>query len=132
MANYNGLICSLTLNGSTLTQTLGTTEVRFVGCTNAVPGKFFSFGQFALTCTQGVSGTISVKIFGGVGGATYLIAQRDAVTAVGSFPIPLINYVGISGTVQNQGIPRPYTVGFSATGNIAGFTANVYFAGDYN
>lgn len=131
MANYNGLICSLVRDGSTVSQTIAGASTVFVGCTNAVPGKFFNFGQFALVCTQGVSGTFSVKIFGGVGGATYLIAQRDGVNAVGSFPIPLINYVGISGTVQNQGIPRPYLVGFSAT-NVIGVTAAVYFAGEYN
>jgi hypothetical protein len=130
MANYNGLIANLTLNGSTVSQTLGTTEVRFVGCTNAVPGKFFNFGQFGLVCTQGVSGVISVKIFGGVGGATYVIAQRDAI-AVGSFPIPILLY-GNSGLPTNQGIPRPYAVGFSATGGIGGFTASVFFAGEYN
>jgi hypothetical protein len=135
MANYNGLICSLAFTGAQGVTTLqGGASTMFTGCTNAVPAKFFNFGQFALTTTQGVSGTFSVKIFGGVGGATYLIAQRDAVSTVGSFPIPLVSYVGVSGAVQNQGIPRPYAVGFSSASgaNPIGYTANVFFAGEYN
>lgn len=131
MANYNGAVASLTLNGSTVSQTLGTTAIQYVGVTYAFPSKYFSTGQYGLVCTQGVSGTISVKIFGGVGGATYVIAQRDSVTAAGSFPIPLLLY-GNSGNPVNMGVPRPSWVGFSATGNIAAFTASVFFAGEYN
>lgn len=128
MANYNGLVASLTKDGSTVSQTL--TGISSVTVVAAVPNKFFKHGQFGIVCTQGVSGNFSVNIIGAVGGATYIIAGRTSISAVGSYPVPLILY-GNSGTPTNIGIPRPYQVQFQSNAAPAGFTASVYLAGDY-
>ena len=134
MATYNGLLASMTLNGSTASQVLANQGVSFAKIADAVPMKYFSFGQFAIR-VSGVSGTIGVEVVGAVGGATYVIAGRTNITASGGFPIPLVAYVGTSGTVPlaSPGIPRPAYVAF-ANGNtaVAGITASVYLAADYN
>jgi hypothetical protein len=134
MASYNGLICSKTLDGSTASQVLGSSGVAYVGVTHSVPAKFFSSGQFGIQ-VSGVSGRFGVEIVGAVGGATWIIAGRTAITAVGGFPIPFLNYTGASDSVAaiQKGIPRPAYVAFGAgaTGTV-GFTASVFFAGEYN
>ena len=132
MGSYNGLVASKTLDGSTVSQTLGVTAFAYVTAANAVPMKFFPFGQFAVQTKNGVSGTIGVYVVGSVGGATYIIAGRSNITAVGGFPVPLYNYVGLSGSVTNSGIPRPAYVQFANHGAaVAGFTASVSLAAEY-
>jgi hypothetical protein len=132
MANYNGLVASLTLNGSTVSQTLGTTAVSKAVIVAAVPNKYFSSGQFAVQATQGVSGGFAVVIVGAVGGATYIIAGRTNITAAGGWPVPPVLYVGTSGSIPHLGFPRPSYVSFEGTGTIAGFTAGVFLAGEYD
>lgn len=126
--NYNGLIASLTKDGSTASQTL--TGVSYVRVVDSVPGKFFSHGQFAVTLTQGVSGAIGINVIGGIGGATYAIAGRTNLSGVGSFPLPAYIY-GVSGNPVNTGYPRPAYVTFESAKAVSGFTAQVFFAGDY-
>lgn len=128
MANYNGLLTSQTTTGNT--QTLTATPV------DAVPGKFFSSGYFAITCVDGVSGVFGVQIIGAIGAATYPIAGRTNISAAGSFPIPLIDYVGVSGSIStNRGFPRPFSVEFVgvsiAATRAVGYTATVYVCGEY-
>jgi hypothetical protein len=132
MANYNGLVASSSLNGSTVSQTLATGAQQNVPPVAAVPNKFFSDGQFAIA-VSGISGLIGVQVIGAVGGATYVIAGRTNISAAGGFPIPMVTYIGTSGTPINVGIPRPAYVSFQAgvTGAI-GVTASVFFAGEYN
>lgn len=132
MASYNGLVASTIIAGNTAFAA-GTSTF---GVTYTVPSKFFSHGQFAAQVT-GISGTLGVQILGAVGGATFVIAGRTNVSAVGNFPIPLITYVGTSGTFQNTGIPRPSLViwqgaGLGGTTNQIGLTASVFLAGEYN
>ena len=136
MASYNGLVSTLTLNGSTVSQTMGNTGQLVGAIVASVPSKFFPHGQFAIN-VAGISGTVGVQILGGVGGATYVIAGRTNISAAGGFPIPLITYVGTSGTFQNIGIPRPYSVviqgaGVGGTTNFIGFTTSVFLAAEYN
>ena len=131
MANYNGLVSSLTRNGSTASQVLGATAVAYSVVSSSVPHKFFPFGQFAVQTTQGVSGAFFVTVVGAVGGATYPIAGRTAISAVGGFPVPLVAYVGSSGAVQNYGIPRPSYVQWGSAGAIVGFTATLFLAAEY-
>lgn len=136
MASYNGLIATTALNGSTVSQTMGNTGQQTAVIVRAVPAKFFSFGQFAVN-VAGISGTVGVQVIGAVGGATYAIAGRTNISASGSFPVPLIAYVGTSGAVQNFGVPRPSLVVWQGAGvggatNFIGFTASVFFAGEYN
>lgn len=127
MASYNGLLASQTTTGDTQTLTAGPVT--------SVPAKFFSSGHFAITCTEGVSGSFGVQILGAIGGATYAIAGRTAISGVGSFPIPLISYVGSSGSVALIGFPRPFAVeltGVSIAGTRAvGYTASIYVCGEY-
>lgn len=133
MACYNGLVATTNIAGTT----------GFVGGTSlftvvaAVPAKFFQAGQFAVNVT-GISGNFGVQIFGGVGGATFLIAGRTNISATGGFPVPLVAYVGTSGAVQNFGIPRPTSIAWQGSGltvgttNQMGLTASVFLAADYN
>lgn len=127
MASYNGLLTSQTTTGDT--QTLTAEPVA------SVPAKFFSAGHFAITTTEGVSGSFGVEIFGAVGGATYVIAGRTAISGVGSFPIPLVSHVGSSGSVALIGFPRPYAVDFTgvsiAATRAVGYTATIYVCGEY-
>jgi hypothetical protein len=132
MSNWNGFVSSLTRNGSTVSQTMGATAVAYSQVADAVPGKYFSSGQFAVATTQGVSGAFFVNVVGAVGGATFVIAGRTAVNAVGGFPIPLILYVGSSGSVPNRGFPKPAYVQWGSAGAVIGFTAAVYLAGEYS
>lgn len=128
--NWNGLIASLTKDGSTTSQILTGVSTASVGV--EVPNKFFKRGQFAVTLTQGVSGIIGINVVGSVGGATYNIAGRTNISAVGSYPLPYYSYVGTSGTPYiNPGIPRPAYVSFESAKAVCGFTASVYFAGSY-
>lgn len=132
MASYNGLVATTIVAGNTAFAS-GTSTF---GVTYAFPAKFFSHGQFATQIT-GISGTVGVQIIGAVGGATFAIAGRTNVSATGNFPIPMITYVGSSGTFQNVGIPRPSAVvwqgaGLGGTTNQIGITASVFFAGEYN
>lgn len=126
MSNYNGLLASQTTTGDT--QSLTAEPV------DTVPGKFFSSGQFAITCTEGVSGAFGVEIHGAIGGATFVIAGRTNIDDVGSFPIPLITH-GISGDHAPMGFPRPYSVlitGVSiAATRAVGYTASIYMCGEY-
>jgi hypothetical protein len=135
MANYNGLVAQIALNGSTTSQVMGSTAVTYVGVTYSVPAKFFNSGQFGLQVI-GISGTIGIQIVGAVGGATYVIAGRTNINAAGGYPVPLVVYVGTSGAVTNvnAGIPRPAYVAFGAAGLTAtiGVTANVFMAAEYN
>jgi len=135
MSTYNGFISSLTLNGSTVSQTMGATPSNTVIGT-AVPNKYFANGQFAVQATQGVSGSFYVNVIGAVGGATYVIAGRTGINAVGGFPVPQFLYVGASGSITQVGIPRPAFVqwgsGTGSTSAVIGFTATLYFAGTYN
>ena len=136
MANYNGLVASITLNGSTVSQTMGNTGQQTGAIVSTVPNKFFTDGQFAIS-VRGISGTIGVQVIGAVGGATYAIAGRTNISASGGFPVPLIVYVGTSGTPTNFGIPRPALVviqgaGVGGTTNFIGFTASVFLAAEYN
>lgn len=128
MASYNGLVA-----GVTSITLLGGTSQHVAPVVAAVPAKFFSSGQFAIN-VAGISGTIGVQVIGAVGGATFAIAGRTTISASGSFPVPLIKYVGTSGTNEIFGIPRPSAVVFQPTGQTAtwGFTASVFFAGEYN
>lgn len=134
MANYNGLIASLTKDGSDADNVLSGTS--FVTVVSAVPGKFFPHGQFAIACTEGVSGGFSVDVIGGIGGATFAIATRRNITDPGSFPIPQ-NLFGFSGSQVSSGFPRPIGVDFIAGTTAAGtswpvgFSASVYLAGEY-
>ena len=133
MSTYNGLVCTLA-RGFTAGNTL-LTGVTSVGVTYSVPAKFFDSGMFGILCTQGVSGSFGVQIIGGVGGSTFAIAGRTAITAAGSYPVPLIAYVGTSGVNNPLGFPRPYSVEFSTTGISSipvGFTATVFMCGDYD
>ena len=127
MPSYNGLLTSQTTTGDT-----GTLTAEPVA---SVPAKFFSAGHFAVTCTEGVSGSFGVQILGAVGGATYAIAGRTAIDGVGSFPIPLISYVGGSGSVALLGFPRPYAVEITgvsiAATRAVGYTASFYVCGEY-
>lgn len=124
MANWNGLVASLTQ-----TRIIGTS---FVTVNTEMPNKFFKHGQFAIRATEGVSGTLFVNVIGAVGGATFVIAGRSNITAVGSFPMPQFLY-GQSGTPTGIGYPRPIGVNFTGTGTTwgVGITASVFFAGDY-
>ena len=135
MANYNGLVAQIALNGSTASQVMGSTAVTYVGVTYSVPAKFFSSGQFGLQVI-GISGTIGIQIVGAVGGATFVIAGRTSINAAGGFPVPMIAYVGSSGTIPlpSPGIPRPAYVAFQAAGLTAaiGVTASVFLAAEYN
>ena len=136
MANYNGLVASITLNGSTVSQTMGNTGTQIAPPVAAVPAKFFSIGQFAINIA-GISGQIGVQVIGAIGGATFAIAGRSNISASGGFPIPLIRYVGTSGTMETIGIPRPSMVviqgaGVGGSTNFIGFTASVYLAAEYN
>ena len=136
MASYNGLVASLTLNGSTVSQTMGNTGQQTAAIVASVPAKFFPFGQFAIN-VAGISGTVGVQVIGAVGGATYAIAGRTNISASGGFPVPLIAYVGTSGAPQNYGIPRPSLVviqgaGVGGTTNFIGYTASVFLAAEYN
>lgn len=128
MAAYNGLLTSKTTTGNTETLTAGPVA--------SVPAKFFSSGGFAITCVDGVSGNFGVEIFGAIGGATYVIAGRTNIDAVGSFPIPLVDYIGASGGVSLiRGFPRPYAVDFTgvsiAATRAVGYTATIYVCGEY-
>lgn len=127
MSSYNGLLASQTTTGDT--QTLTAEPVA------SVPAKFFSSGHFAMTCTQGVSGEFGVQVLGAIGGATYAIAGRTAIAGAGSFPIPLISYVGSSGSVPLLGFPRPYAVEITgvsiAATRAVGYTASFFVCGEY-
>jgi hypothetical protein len=135
MGSYNGLVAQIALNGSTVSQVMGSTGVTYIGVTYSVPAKFFIAGQFGLQVT-GISGTIGVQIVGAVGGATYVIAGRTNISATGGYPVPLVVYVGTSGAVTNvdAGIPRPAYVAFGAAGLTAtiGVTASVFLCAEYN
>ena len=131
MGSYNVYVTAMTRNGSTTSQVLGTTAVAYSGISASVPNKFFSRGQFAIQTTQGVSGAFFVNIVGAVGGATYIIAGRTAISTVGGFPIPQLLYVGVSGSVTQVGLPRPAYAQFGSAGAIVGFTATVFLAADY-
>lgn len=128
MANYNGLVA-----GVTSIVLLGGTSQHVAPVVASVPNKFFHSGQFAIN-VAGISGTIGVQVIGAVGGATYVIAGRTSISASGGFPVPLIKYVGTSGTNEIFGIPRPSAVLFQTTGLTAtwGFTASVFLAAEYN
>lgn len=128
MANWNGLVASLTKDGSTVSATLS--GISFSRVNGEMPNKFFPHGQFAVVATQGVSGVFAVNVIGAVGGATFAIAGRTNISAVGSFPVPLTVY-GNSGSQTDTGIPRPYGVQFESAKGVVGFTASVYFAGEY-
>lgn len=133
MANYNGLVSSKTLDGSTVSQTLGTTAFTYTQIADAFPMKFFSAGQFAVQTKAGQSGTIGVYVVGAIGGATFLIAGRSGIATVGGWPMGIYNYTGLSGSVAITGIPRPAYVQWANHGAaFAGFTASVFFAGEYN
>lgn len=132
MPTYNGLLCSLTKDGAQGVTTF-LNGISTVFPVNAVPQKFFNHVELAIALFNGVSGGFTVSVVGAVGGATYIVAERQNLSAVGSFPIPLIVY-GRSGSDPSLGIPRPWGVQFNApvTGQSnVGFTASVFIAGEY-
>jgi hypothetical protein len=124
MPSYNGLVASLTYNGSTVSQTLGATASAYVNAVDALPHKYVKTGIFAVNAKDGVSGGFGCQIVGGVGGATFVIAGITGIAAVGSSPM---------GTTALAlfGIPRPAYVKFEPIAGVAGFTASVYLTGDY-
>lgn len=124
MANYNGLISSITRDGSTASQVIGTTAVVYTQISDAVPGKYFNTGLFGVL-TSGVSGAYFVNVVCSVGGATFVAAGITAVNAAGS------RIMGATGSAS-FGIPKPAYVQWGSAGAIVGVTASVYFAGDYN
>ena len=132
MGSYNGVVASLTKGGNQGVTTLltGTSAVTVV---DSVPQKWITRGFFAVSCTEGVSGTFSVNVVGAVGGATFLICGRTNISGVGSFPLLNPTWVGNSGsaTTTNQGFPRPVLVNFDSAEDVSGFTASVWLAGEY-
>lgn len=125
MASWNGLVASIVNPGLS-----GTSHVSV---NTVMPAKFFPHGQFAVSATEGVSGQFNVNVIGSIGGATFIIARRVGVAAIGSFPVSMRIY-GESGSPIDMGVPRPIGVDFqNALGStaVAGFTASVYFAGEY-
>lgn len=123
MASYNGLISTIALDGSTTSEVLGTTAVTYTQISDSVPAKYFKTGLFAVR-TTGVSGAYFVNVVCSVGGATFLAAGITAVNAVGS------RIMGATGSAS-FGVPRPAYVQWGSAGAIVGFTASVFFAGDY-
>jgi len=129
MASYNGLIAKLTKGGNQGVTTLlnGVSSMTVDSGVINMP-KYFSNGIFAVKTLSGVSGTFGVDIIGAVGDAQIVIAGRTAISAVGSFVVPS----ALGGTTwSGVGFPRPTSVNFSGS-NVAGFTASVWFAGEYN
>ena len=132
MASYNGFLCSRTYDGSTVSQTLGATASVTLTVSSAVPAKYFMNGFIALVASNGVSGTFGCDVIGSVGGATFVIAGRTGITAVGSY---ILGTTGIAGTVGvgTVAFPRPSAVRLYTTGAaVSGFTVSLYMAGEYN
>ena len=124
MASYNGLISSITRDGSTVSQTIGTTAVVYTQISASVPAKYFKTGLFGVRTVDGLSGAYFVNVVCSVGGATFLAAGITAVTALGS------RIMGATGSAS-FGIPKPVYVQWGSAGAIVGVTASLYFAGDY-
>jgi len=126
MASFNGHVCSLTLNGSTVSQTLGATATQTVNADPAVPHKWFNNGVMGVRLITGISGALSVDVYGSIGGATFKIGGVTAITAVGNW---LIGMTSIS--AAGNGFPAPSKVIFGSADGVSGFTASVYLAGAY-
>lgn len=123
MASYNGFVSSITRNGSTTSQTIGTTAVVYTQVSDSVPQKYFKTGLFGVL-TNGVSGAYFVNVVCSVGGATFVAAGITAVNAAGS------RIIGATGSAS-FGVPKPVYVQWGSAGAIVGVTASLYFAGDY-
>ena len=136
MRVYNGpIISAKTYNGQTYSGVTGGSlagdSASYSTVLSAIPSNFFRYAQFMVKPTQGISGIIGCYVVGGVGGATYVIAGRSNITAIGSYPVPLWLY-GHSGTPTNMLVPRPDYVQFwNHAANVACFTATVTMAGEY-
>jgi hypothetical protein len=124
MSSFNGMIATATFNGSTVSQTLGATASYYAPIVSACPAKFFDRGLFSVVATGGVSGGFGVLIVGNIGGATAVIGGRTSITSVGG------SIIGATGSV-NYGFPRPSYVQFQPVAGVAGFTAQVFLAGEY-
>lgn len=124
MGSYNATIASKTLNGSTVSQTLGATASTVVQISNEVPMKWFKHGLFSVLTTQGVSGGFGAQVIGFIGGASFVIAGVTAVTAVGT------KLMGTSGS-PSFGFPRPAYIVIQPVAGVAGFTATFGLAGWY-
>jgi hypothetical protein len=123
-SSYNGIIGSTSRNGTTVSQTLGSTARIILNVSDAVPMKWFKHGLFSMTLTQGVSGGIGATIIGFVGGASTVIAGVSAGTAVGS------KIMGTTGSAS-FGFPRPAYIIIEPVAGVAGFTVSFGLAGWY-
>lgn len=123
MATWNGLVC--TTGGA-----LGATASATVKVDPAVPNKFFKNGFLALHAVTGVSVGFYCNVYGYVGGASFLIAGRTAITAVGTY---IMGTTGIAtgGGVGPNPFPRPGIVEVGPTNGINGYTFSLYLAGEY-
>ena len=134
--HFSGLIASRTYNGQSYSGVTGGTlagdSVCYVNTNATLPSTYFINGQFVLKTVSAISGTIGVYVVGDIGGATFIIAGRSNISTIGGFPMPMWNYVGLSGSVTNQGVPWAKYVQFhNHVANVACFTATVHFAGNY-
>ena len=126
MATYNGLLCSLTT-------TLGGVSISTVNTADSVPAKYFKSGYIALTATQGISTGFYCNVFGMIGGATFIIAGRTAITTVGTYIMGTTSATlcGTGAGVGSNPFPRPSYAQFGPTAGPTGFTASVYVCGEY-
>jgi hypothetical protein len=129
MGTFNGHVASHVLDGSTDSQVSGATTAVTVNADVGVPAKAFRHAMLALRCQDGVSGSFGVEVIGAVGGATFIIAGRTAIAAVGNYVLGLTNNQ-TWGAIENI-CPRPSKVVFSTAVPISGWTASVYLAGEY-
>ena len=127
MPSYNGLLATRT--------TLGDTQSVLINPVAAVPAKFFTSGHLAFTAVGGVSGAIGIEVIGAVGGATFAIAGKSAISGAGSLPMPLYTWTGNSGTANSLGFPRPFGVEIGGVSQAAtravSYSVSVYVCGEY-
>ncbi len=134
MPTYNGLLFAKTYDGTTYSGstggTLGATAITYIPAESSVPAKGFKSGYIALNVSAGVSGGFYANIVGGVGGATFVIAGRTAITAAGVYIMGTTG-IGAGAGVGPNPFPRPGYVQLGPVAGVAGFTAAFYLFGDY-
>ena len=122
MAAYNGLLSSLT-RGTTTGGGQVLTGLSYTQIVDAMPQKWFNRAIFAVQSKVGHSGSFAVSVVSSINGATFVIAGRTGIGAVGSFVL------GSSSALI--GVPKPAYVQWASAIDASGFTASVSVAGDY-
>lgn len=127
MGSFNGVIASLTLDGSTTSEVLGATASQTVNVSDSVPQKLFFDGYIGVHVTEGVSGGFGFQVLGSIGGATFVIAGQTGIASVGNYRLGITQSgaTGAGATLYSTSFPRPSKIVFEPIAGVAGFTVSI-------